>query len=175
MKRSRQTEHECGEWQCQHCKNYFLSEHFCHMQSATPKPIKPRFVFFDFECRQDGGTHIPNFVVAQTVCSDCEDSEVTANSECATCGDRCELCSKWDAKKNEYKNAPCHGCGKRQIVFQGDNTRDVFGAWLFNGLRKHSTVLAHNAKGYDAHFLLAYLIENSVAPKIIFSGSKILS
>jgi hypothetical protein len=50
-----------------------------------------------------------------------------------------------------------------------------FGKWLFNDQHKDFTVLAHIMKGYDGHFLLEYLLSNSVTPKVIYTGSKIMS
>ena len=166
--------HICGEWTCKTCKETFTGEHFCHMRALTPKPTKPHFVFFDFECHQQTGTHVPNFAVAQTVCADCEHENVTDESCCATCGDRCAKCSKWDPKLKAFAQKPCDGCGKRQVIFEGENTKQLFGAWLFNPLRKNTTVLAHNARGYDSYFLLSYLLENSIVPKLIFSGTKVM-
>ena len=48
------------------------------------------------------------------------------------------------------------------------------GKWLFQKQRKGSTVLAHNARGYDGYFLLSYLTKNSITPKVIFNGSKMM-
>ena len=40
--------------------------------------------------------------------------------------------------------------------------------------RKGSTVVAHNGRSYDSYFLLSYLIDNGIVPKLIFSGPKIM-
>ncbi len=37
-----------------------------------------------------------------------------------------------------------------------------------------SIAFAHNSKGYDAHFLLQYLFENGVPPKIIPKGREVM-
>jgi hypothetical protein len=34
--------------------------------------------------------------------------------------------------------------------------------------------MAHNARGYDSHFVLAYCVENTVTPTVIYNGSKIM-
>ena len=39
---------------------------------------------------------------------------------------------------------------------------------------KNMTVMRHNARAYDAHFVYNYLINNSIIPQIIFKGSKIM-
>ncbi len=37
-----------------------------------------------------------------------------------------------------------------------------------------SIAFAHNSKGYDAHFLLQYLFENGVPPKVIPKGREVM-
>ena len=39
--------------------------------------------------------------------------------------------------------------------FEGDNTGDMFGTWLIKKQRTGSTVVAHNARGYDACFFIS--------------------
>ena len=73
-----------------------------------------------------------------------------------------------------YAQKPCHGCGKRQVIFEGENTQQLFQAWLINLLRNHSTLLAHNTRGYNSYFLLSYLIENSIVSKLVFNCTKIM-
>ena len=34
---------------------------------------KPLFIFFDFECSQDTGVHIPNYCIAHRACDLCID------------------------------------------------------------------------------------------------------
>ena len=119
-------------------------------------------------------THRPNYVVAQSVCKYCIDSEVTAESKCYHCGPRCEECTK--PKDGEDAEGPCPDtCGFRQVIFEGDDTTQKFCQWLFSEEHKHFKVIAHNCKGYDGYFLLEYLIDNSMRPNmIIYNGSKIM-
>ena len=118
--------------------------------------------------------HKPNLVVAHTVCHHCH--ELPIEEPCSACGTRCVKCLKWDSKNKCYARQPCRDtCGKREVVFKGDNTATLFGAWLFSKQHKDSTVLAHNMKGYDGYFLLDYLIDQSIYPsKMIYSGSKVM-
>jgi hypothetical protein len=45
--------------------------------------------------------------------------------------------------------------------------------WLFQP--KHQGTTAHNAQGYDAQFILRYLVtHDTVKPKLIMNGSKII-
>ncbi len=38
-----------------------------------------------------------------------------------------------------------------------------------------SIAIAHNAKGYDAHFLLQYLFENGIPAKVIPKGCEVMA
>ena len=112
-------------------------------------------------------THKPNFVVAHTVCPTCIDRPVTSKSTCQDCGTRCSRC--------EDRDAPCQGCGLREVIFEGQETSHTFGKWLFSSQHKYFKTVCHNMKGYDGYFLLEYLIDQSMLPdKIIYNGSKIM-
>ena len=40
---------------------------------ASISDVEPdKFIFYDFECTQEEGKHVPNFVVAQSICNKCE-------------------------------------------------------------------------------------------------------
>ena len=63
--------HDCGYTDCHVCKEYVLIEgHQCHIQ-PEPLPeldedtVLPLHVFFDIECRQEGGQHTPNLLVCE--------------------------------------------------------------------------------------------------------------
>ena len=59
--------------------------------------------------------------------------------------------------------------------FEGENSAQMFGKWLFTVHHKYCKVVCYNMKGYDGYFLLEYLIDQSVRPdKIIYNGSKIM-
>lgn len=82
-------DHKCGEVFCKICKNFANPQsHLCYMQplkrkasgneeDESPKKArkvatkeeteknKPKYFFFDFECIQETGTHVPNLVVVQ--------------------------------------------------------------------------------------------------------------
>ena len=112
-------------------------------------------------------SHKPNFVVAHTVCPSCIDRPVTSKSTCQDCGTRCARCVDQDA--------PCQGCGLREVIFEGQDTSRTFGKWLFSSQHKYFKTVCHNMKGYDGYFLLEYLIDQSMRPdKIIYNGSKIM-
>ena len=66
-------------------------------------------------------------------------------------------------------------CGFREDTFEGVDTREKFGTWLFTNQHQYFKVFAHNMKGYDGYFLLEYIINQSMHPeKIIYNVSKIM-
>jgi hypothetical protein len=120
--------------------------------------------------------HIANYVIAHSVCDTCVDNTLTPTSRCIDCGSRCYVCSKFDKKKKMYVRDPCPTtCGMREIVFKGDNTAEDFSNWLVHPNHKHYITLAHNAKAYDYHFILNYIL-NKTHSKVscIYAGGKIL-
>ncbi|KAG1651988.1 putative DNA polymerase [Nymphon striatum] len=60
------------------------------------------------------------------------------------------------------------------IFDKGEETVDIFCNWLFDEQNKGYVCIAHNAKGYDSHFCISYLMRNSIKPEVIFTGSKIM-
>ena len=66
------------------------------------------------------------------------------------------------------------GCGDRKVIFHGQNTVREFCSWLFSEQHINVTVIAHNARAYDVYFIYNYLLTQSITPKIIFRGSKIM-
>ena len=45
---------------------------------------------------------------------------------------------------------------------------------MFSEQHANVTVIAHNARAYDAYFMYNYLLMQSITPEIIFRGSKIM-
>ena len=172
-KRSK-NDHRCWEFKCGSCDEYYVGEHLCYLRIRDPKDRPCKYVFFDFECTQESGVHVPNFVVAQTVCRVCLDEPCTLDAKCHSCGTRCHLCNRLDAKSGEYSGEPCDGCAKREVIFSGPDTQKLFGEWLFNKERSRFTAIAHNGKSYDNYFLLSYLVQNGSVPKLVYNGSKIM-
>ena len=165
--------HECGEIKCTVCLQYNFDEHRCYMRSSRKKLDNPKFIFYDFECRQDDGTHVPNFCVAQSMCGNCEDQVVTSESKCEFCGSRCYVCNK--KKGDDFERNACVTCGYRQVIFRGEDTKDKFCDWLFSKNHTDFTAIAHNAKGYDNYFLYSYLVNKNILPdNLIFQGTKLM-
>ena len=198
MKANRRQLHTCGEYKCPSCEQYVQPGHLCYQRALPPaSPAPAKLVFYDFEttqheviectlgyscqpeddcphCIEDvfcvacrtcrnclshscGQTrHQPNLVVAHTVCPSCE------GDVCRKCGSLCTNCTE-----------PCPRCPliTRHVFHEA---RDFF-VWLYDKRYKDFTCVAHNAKGFDAYFVLDYLVSQSVRPqRILFNGTKLM-
>ena len=170
------TQHECGEMKCPSCNEYFLDEnHLCYMRAGYNEKDVCKFIFYDFECYVKDDIHIPNYVVAITVCDFCEADDFNENSICHVCGTRCQICDKYNIKEKEFEHLPCTGCCKCMVIFKGENIKKDFCQWLLLDQHANFTAVAHNSKAYDSYFIYDYILENSITPEpIIFSGFKIM-
>ena len=208
------SEHICGEYNCTNCHQFVTGLHLCYQRYSPPKSTNEKYIFYDFESRQDeleqcpegylkpepckshaqsqsgcakcslcshcGNTwcgkfkHIPNYAIAQTVCGLCIKSDLSKTSTCKGCGMRCKKCQVKD-KYGKYVKDPCPDtCGYQERVFRNGNTADQLAEWIFDRERSGFTAIAHNSGGYDAYFLLEYLLKNGKTPDtIIYQGSHI--
>ena len=113
---------------------------------------KPLFIFFDFECKQDSGVHIPNYCIAHRACDLCIDKPLDFH---------CNTCSEFEEG--------------REVIFQGKETMSEFCNWLFSKQHKGITAIAHNFKGYDGQFILNHIIKVGLKlPKLIMNGNNIM-
>lgn len=120
--------------------------------------------------------HVVNFAVLQTSCSSCQDKELEPKSKCDICGNRCNICSKKD-KRKQYIYPPCTGsCGFREHIFKGDNAASQFCSHILREEYKESILIAHNAKSFDLYPILEVLIDqHAILPdKIIYNGTKVM-
>lgn len=116
------------------------------------KPIR-RFVFFDFETTQEtiiGNNklgpelkHIPNVCVVMVTCDECRHRDF---------------------------DGPCGRCGDHKYIFQGADCLNQFCRFLFRDEMKHTTAMAHNARGFDAQFIMQYLYKEGIKPRVITNG-----
>jgi G:T-mismatch repair DNA endonuclease (very short patch repair protein) len=118
------------------------------------------FVFYDFETRQDEtleGTenvkvHVPTLCVAQQICESCAALDVMSER--------------------------CRWCGVREFIFQRDPIKEfVDFATRKTKYFKKIICIAHNAKAFDAQFILKFLVEKSTIteePRLILNGTKII-
>lgn len=118
--------------------------------------------------------HVPNYVVAQTACDNCQDEPCSNISKCSRCGHRCSKCSTRNS--DGFVKPPCtNSCGLREKIFKGPDTCKLFCQWLISPQHDKMVVIAHNAKAFDNHFILGYCVENGIFPDIVYTGSKIMS
>lgn len=85
-------------------------EHQCFVQvKSVPKERKQLqlYIYFDFECTQENGIHVPNLCVAHRVCQHCDHLPVD------------QTCSH------------CDFLGGRRHLFRGSDTLTQFMEWLF--------------------------------------------
>ena len=154
--------HACsGKIHCKICKKIVDTPHQCYVQvKPTPKKKKKdlkTYIYFDFECTQENGIHIPNLCVAERVCQHCDSLD-----------------------------SPCNHCQaeQRRFVFKGPDTLKEFMEWLLETdthqgkvsyKNQDAVVIAHNFQGYDGQFILNYLVHTAcIKPSVILNGSKIL-
>lgn len=124
---------------------------------TTKEKKVQRFVFFDFETTQEtviGSNklgpelkHVPNVCVAMITCDEC--------------------------RKRDFE-FDCGRCGKHKHIFYGETCLDDFCKFLFRNEMKHTTAIAHNARGFDAQFIMQYLYKEGIKPKIITNGMQLL-
>jgi len=111
--------HVCrGKKKCHICHQIVDLEHECFMQKYQPqqekeeghkKKKKGNFIFFDFECMQETGIHIPNFCVAHRACEQCIQEPIFSH---------CPYCSKIPKG--------------REKIFRGSNTLAEFAQWILD-------------------------------------------
>lgn len=157
--------HVCGYSFCSICNESRPYNHKCYMRglkSKNPSKIRVAYIFYDFEAKQERGlnddrdtrVHEINFAVAQTVCTVCLD-RVFGETRCSACFS-----------------------GGSEIFNQG-NIVGKFLDYVIN-VSQYPKIdkvicIAHNAKSYDGQFILNYLFETDLEPKIIMNGSKIMT
>ena len=60
-----------------------------------------------------------------------------------------------------------------KLYFMGQNTVREFCAWLFSKQHANVTVIAHNARAYNAYFIYNYLLTQRITPEIILGVLKL--
>lgn len=173
---TRNVTHQCGMSYCRTCDKVKDNEHKC---SITPQPKKPgkskkvaAFLYYDFEARQDVEVldgekllkiHIPNYYVAHLICQ-----------RCATLPDD-DICEP--ATRSPTARSPCNFCVIREFKYHGDDAVKNFVDLTLTFKKCYSTVvcIAHNAKGYDAQFLIREFLhrKKDSITSLIITGTNI--
>ncbi|MBW0532615.1 hypothetical protein O181_072330 [Austropuccinia psidii MF-1] len=158
--------HMCGFVRCKFCKEQVAENHLCYMQPWEEKEKKPRVdyitIYYDIETTQNtplegkpnNYVHKPNLLVTQAVCDKCI-----------------------HIPQNDYF---CVTCKTRQHTFHNldDPNINVIGQFLdylqsFTG-KTELLLVAHNAKSFDALFVIHELVARKLIPELILQGAKVL-
>ncbi|XP_072763722.1 uncharacterized protein [Anoplolepis gracilipes] len=123
------------------------------------KKSRVTFVFYDFETRQDetlqGTTNVKIYVPTLCVAH--------------------QICESY-AEINET-SVRCRWCGIREYIFHRNPVQE-FVDFVTHPTKyfKQIICIAHNAKSFDAQFILHHIVENriSLEPQVILNGTKIV-
>jgi hypothetical protein len=160
--------HQCGERKCLNCKDYFVGEHKCYMQM---KPAKGGYCIISsaYPCRGKEGMIGPL---------------MNEKSWCYSCKTYTEKYFTFDFETDQETNTHIpmwcgvkdyHGSQVAEFYNNGESIKNEFCKWLISSEHKGYTCIAHNARGFDAHFIMQYCQENGIKPYTIYRGSKLMS
>ena len=122
--------------------------------NELPRSDDVLFVFYDFETTQDtrltesSTVHIPNLVCIQHFCTVCE--------------------------KEPDIDVDSVRCGRRRHAFSDEPVGDLIYLCKPRPWCEKVVAIAHNTKGFDAHFILDKAILLKWTPKLIMNGQKIV-
>ena len=112
--------HVCGEWQCSSCVEYHVGEHLCYQKSTQSDPEerqKKKFIFYDFETRQDDLFQCDQGYTPSSIrCRECAKKE----RQCASCR-LCQNCHDSSCGLQQHKvnfavlQTSCHACEKEEL------------------------------------------------------------
>lgn len=169
------SDHDCNIYFCKECKEPYHSKdqpHYCFIKPTNREKLtedysKPKIIIaYDIETKQvphqigkssSNETirlkHIPILLISQTICDFC-----------------------WESEEQ------CYVCGQREKIFKGENCVKEFLNYIFYNLQEKCTndhykiyAFAHNARGFDAHFLLSEAVQTQFNNmNIVLQGRKIL-
>ena len=121
-------EHVCGEYSCKNCHQFVTGLHLCYQRYSPPKNTNEKFIFYDFESRQDEMEQCPEGYLKPEPCKSHAESQSNCRmcSLCVRCRNSwcgkfkhvanfaiaqtvCSLCIKSEISKSSR----CVGCGTR--------------------------------------------------------------
>lgn len=146
---------------CRKCYSPFVhgEEHECSMHplaSQREKPANRRIICYDFETMVHGETHEVNFVVARYI-----DEDLTQPPSFV--GDSLQSFMAWLLQLKPDR-APKKSRRKRA---KPERPQAKF-------LHDRAILIAHNARGYDAHFIMRYVLEHEIEYRPIYRGTQIM-
>ena len=146
--------HKCGYSECTNCGKYVSNNHKCFMKKVRAK----------------GGN--------------CINKKPCKNNDSIKKTDWCYPCRTYTEKYMFYDFEATQNTGTHTVNlsnaqdFKGKeyihNSIEEFCKFFINDKFKGYTFIAHNSKGYDSHFVLKWLIDQSINPYCIYNGAKIM-
>ena len=148
-------DHKCGYKECKNCEMYDNKDHKCYVKKIRVK----------------GGycTDDKNYP--------CRINKSKKEEWCYACKTYTEkyLFYDFECTQNtgihEVNLAIVHDFHGNEYVY---NSINEFCKNIINEKFKGYTCVAHNSKGYDAHFILKWLVGQGIKPYCIFKGAKIM-
>ena len=148
--------HKCGYSECNNCNKYVGKNHKCFM-----KKVKAKGGY----CKVDS-------------------KKLCKNNDSIKKKDWCYSCRTYTEKYIFYDFEATQNTGTHTIdlsIAQDFNGREYvhnnieeFCKCFLNDKFKGYTLIAHNSKGYDCHFILKWLVDQGIKPYCIYSGAKIM-
>ena len=146
--------HKCGYSECTNCGKYVSKNHKCFMKKVRAK----------------GGN--------------CLNKKPCKNNESIGKTAWCYSCRTYTEKYIFYDFECTQNTGIHEVNlcvaqdFDGKEyvhrSIDEFCKCFLNEKFKGYTLLAHNSKGYDSHFILKWLVNQGIKPYCIYNGAKIM-
>ena len=94
------SDHICGKYNCHNCHQFVTGLHLCYQRYSPPKTINDKFIFYDFESRQDELAQCPAGYLKAEHC----ESHSQSQSSCR----KCILCvhckNSWCGKSKHTAN-----------------------------------------------------------------------
>ena len=144
--------HVCGYSECSNCKEYCnLQEHKCYMKIVETK----------------GGYCTKN--------NDCEHRKPEDRCLCCKTHTLAYMFYEFETQQNTGTHIVNHVNVQNFLGTEYTfDTIDEFCKFVFHKSHKNYTFIAHNAKSFDAQFILKYCVENGIKPFCIYNGTKIM-
>ncbi|CAG2212305.1 unnamed protein product [Mytilus edulis] len=112
------TVHQCGEWKCPCCKEYYTGEHLCYQRKIVNELNDNIMIFFDTETKQDSLLQCKNgYNPTDTTCEKCTNQD----KKCGKCK-LCQTCNKsWCGSREHTVNficmqTACNHCQEKPIL-----------------------------------------------------------
>ena len=148
--------HKCGYTECNNCNKYVGKNHKCFM-----KKVKAKGGYYKVDSKKP-----------------CKNNDSIKKK------DWCYSCRAYTEKYIFYDFEATQNTGTHNVnlsIAQDFNGRkylhnniEEFCKCFLNDKFKGYTLIAHNSKGYDRHFILKWLIDQGIKPYCIYNGAKIM-